>query len=130
MGKSLAVTGYHGVLSDPPAFFTCRSLTFLYGCIILQTLPHSLYSPPSTYTELLERPEPHQVPLMTWGIVGCSVSPQRARLVGGAVIALNQDFYSTFLVKMIVKWPSNVGSQTHSIGAFFFRHNGAAHGSE
>ena len=35
--------------------------------------------------------------------MGCSVSPQRARLVGGAVIALNQDFYSTFLAKMDVK---------------------------
>ena len=40
---------------------------------------------------------------MIWGIVGCSVSPQRARLVGGAVIALNQDFYSVFLAKMDVK---------------------------
>ena len=40
---------------------------------------------------------------MIWGIVGCSVSPQRARLIGGAVIALNQDFYSAFLAKMDVK---------------------------
>ena len=40
---------------------------------------------------------------MIRGILGCSVSPQRARLVGGAVVALNQDFYSAFIVKTDVK---------------------------
>jgi hypothetical protein len=40
---------------------------------------------------------------MIWGIVGCSVSPQRARLVRGAMIALKQDFHSAFFAKMDVK---------------------------
>ena len=40
---------------------------------------------------------------MTWGIVGCSVSLQRARLVGGAVIVLNQGFTQLFLRKCTLK---------------------------
>ena len=52
-----------------PQRLTCRSVIFFFF-IILPTLLHSLYSPPLTLSELLERPEHHQSTINDLGYRG------------------------------------------------------------